>query len=86
MGRFAECFQFAAKAGALEGYLYERTDVEPLRNWTSNIERMYRALPDDIKDDVKEDFKEVLRTILTYGDTVLEVDLKTELHVLLSEL
>ena len=39
MGAYEELFKFAAKAGSLEGYLYEREKVEPLEDWVSNIER-----------------------------------------------
>ena len=86
MGQFAEFFKFAAKAGALEGYLYEREQVESLHNWVSNIEKMYRGLPDEVREDAKQEFREVLRKILTYGDKVLEDALKTKLMSLLSEL
>jgi hypothetical protein len=86
VGQFAEFFKFAAKAGSLEGYLYEREQVESLHNWVSNIEKMYRGLPDDIKEDTQQEFREVLRKILMYGDRMLEKDLKTKLMNLLSEL
>ena len=48
MGEYEELFKFAAKAGALEGYLYEREKVEPLDNWVSNLEKMHASLPDKI--------------------------------------
>lgn len=86
MGQFAEFFKFAAKAGALEGYLYEREKVEPLRNWIENIEKMYRGLPDDVREGIKGEFGEVLRKIITYGDKVLEEDLRKKLEGLLSGL
>jgi hypothetical protein len=37
MAEYEELFKFAAKAGALEGYLYKREKVESLDNWVSNI-------------------------------------------------
>lgn len=86
MGQFAEFFKFAAKAGALEGYLYERERVEPLANWIENIEKMYRSLPDDVREDVKKEFAEVLRKVIKYADKTLDPDLQTKLRNLLSEL
>jgi len=86
LGQFAEFFKFAAKAGALEGYLYERERVEPLANWIENIEKMYRSLPDDVREDVKKEFAEVLRKVIKYADKTLDPDLQTKLRNLLSEL
>ena len=83
MGEYKELFEFAAKAGALEGYLYEREKVEPLYNWVSNIERMYASLPDNVKEDVRNEFGNVLRRTLTYGGKVLEGEIRTRLNNLL---
>ena len=86
MGEHEELFKFAAKAGALEGYLYEREKVEPLYNWVSNIERMYASLPDNVKADIRNEFSNVLRRTLTYGGKVLEEGIITRLNNLLSAL
>ena len=86
MGQFAEFFKFAAKAGSLEGYLYERERVEPVRNWVANIEKMYQSLPVEVREDIKKEFGEVLRKVITYGEKVLEDDVQTKLNGLLSEL
>lgn len=86
MGEYEKIFTFAAKAGALEGYLYERESLEPLDNWVENIEKMYGSLPDGVKDHVKKEFGEVLRRVLIYGDKSLEKELKTKLSNLLLEL
>ena len=86
MGEYKELFEFAAKAGALEGYLYERKKVEPLYNWVSNIERMYACLPDNVKEDIRKEFGNVLRRTLTYGGKVLEEGIITRLNNLLSAL
>ena len=83
MAEYDRIFKFAAKAGALEGYLYEREKLEPLDNWVANIDAMYRSLPDSVKDDIKEEFAVVLRRILTYGAKVLEEEIKTRLNNLL---
>ncbi len=86
MGQYERVFKFSAKAGALEGYLYEREKLEPLHNWVENIDKMYRSLPGEVKDDIKGEFGDVLKRILTYGDRSLEQDLKTRLGSLLLEL
>lgn len=86
MGVYEELFKFAAKAGALEGYLYEREKIEPLHDWVSNIEKMYASLPDNVKDDIKNEFSTVLRRILKYGRGVLEEEIRTRLNNLLSAL
>ena len=83
MGEYEELFKFAAKAGALEGYLYKRNEIEPLHNWVSNIEKMYARLPEDVKKDIKNEFGCVLTRTLDYGGKVLAEELKTKLNNLL---
>ena len=83
MVQYDMIFKFAAKVGALEGYLYEREKLEPLDNWVANIDAMYRSLPDSVKDDIKAEFGLVLRRTLTYGAKVLEEEIKTKLNNLL---
>ncbi len=84
MGENEELFRFAAKSGALEGYLYEREKVEPLHNWVGNIEKMYASLPDSVKRDIRNEFSGVLTRTLTYGGKVLEEEVITKLNNLLS--
>jgi hypothetical protein len=86
MGVYEELFKFAAKAGSLEGYLYERERVESLDDWVSNIERMYASLPDNAKEDIRDEFRSVLKRTLDYGGKVLEEDIRTRLNHLLSAL
>ena len=86
MGVYKELFKFAAKAGSLEGYLYEREKVESLDNWVSNIERMYASLPDNVKEDIRNEFSVVLTRTLTYGGKLLEQEIRTRLKDLLSTL
>jgi len=83
MGEYEELFKFAAKAGALEGYLYKREKVEPLYNWVANIEEMYASLPDNVKGDIRNEFNRVLTTTLTYGGKVLAEEIRTRLNNLL---
>lgn len=83
MAEYDSVFKFAAKAGALEGYLYEREKPEPLDNWVANIEEMYRGLPDSVKNDIREELGVVLKRTLAYGAKVLEEEIKTKLNNLL---
>jgi len=83
---YDEIFRFAAKAGALEGYLYERKKLDPLDNWVTNIDRMYRSLPDSVKQDIKEELGVVLKRTLINGSEVLDNEIKTKLNMLLKEL
>lgn len=86
MGEYEALFRFAAKAGSLEGYLYERKKIESLHNWVSNIEKMYASLPDNVKEDVRDEFRSVLKQSLNYGGKVLEEEIRTRLNNLLSAL
>ncbi len=83
MAEYDRIFKLAAKAGALEGYLYQRKELEPLDNWVANIDAMFRSLPDSVRDNIKEEFGVVLRRSLTYGAKVLEEEIKTKLNNLL---
>ena len=85
MGEYEEFFKFAAKAGALEGYLYQRDKVEPLSNWVNNIESMYKGLPDEVKRNIKGEYGFVLRKILINGEKVLTEEIKSKLKDMLSE-
>lgn len=86
MGEYEQFFKFAAKAGALEGYLYEREKIEPLTNWVNNIDDMYRKLPENVKRDVKQEYGIVLARILKNGEKALEDEIKSKLTNMLSEL
>jgi len=84
MGEYAEFFKFAAKAGALEGYLYEREKIEPLSNWVNNMQVMYDKLPADVKKEIKEEYSTVLTRILKHGEKVLSDEIKSKLNSMLS--
>ena len=53
MGVYREVYDFAAKAGALEGYVYqkERLDINYLPRWVDNLVNHYHRLPPEAKDD-----------------------------------
>ena len=81
--QYRELFLFAAKAGALEGYLFNRRKVEPLDNWIDNIGRMYQELPTAVRREVDPVFTPVLKRILEYGERVLESGLREKLEQML---
>jgi len=83
---YQELFLFAAKAGSLEGYLYEREKTEPLSNWVSNLETMYANLPDGVKAQIRNELSNVLARTLNYGETLLEEEIRTRLNNLRSSL
>lgn len=74
MGLNRDLFNFSAKVGCLEGYLYERKDanISTLPNWVGNIEKMYRSLPAEVKGDFLEDYKNILEKILESSEKILE--------------
>ncbi len=76
-------FLFAAKLGALEGYLFHRRKVEPLANWVDNISQMYHDLSPELKGEIAPAAAQVLERTLKYGDRVLESGLKAKLQQLL---
>lgn len=80
---YRELFLFAAKAGALEGYLFERKEAEPLDSWVDNISRMYQELPEEIKEEINPALSTVLKRVLEYGASVLKPELREKLEQLL---
>ena len=78
-------FLFAAKAGALEGHLFERSEVEPLTNWVDNISRMYCDLSLEVRKELAPVLVPVLKRTLEYGKKVLEPELKGKLEQILQE-
>ncbi len=70
MGNYREVFDLAAKVGSLEGYLYLLPEEAPryFNNWLGNIDRMYSALPKEVRDDCRDSFLE------TFGKAVELMD------------
>ena len=86
MEEYEALFKFAAKAGALEGYLYEREKIEALSDWVSNLEAMHANLPDEVKRQIRNELGDVLSRTLTYGGTHVEEEIRTRLNTLQSSL
>jgi hypothetical protein len=63
---YKQVYDFAAKAGSLEGYVYPggKPDPKYLPQWSDNLVTLYRSLPPDVKDDIQGACDETLgRTI-----------------------
>jgi hypothetical protein len=46
---FTKIYEFAASAGALEGYVYrnEEVDMEALSKWVDNLVKAYQSMPSE---------------------------------------
>jgi hypothetical protein len=55
MGIYREVYDFAAKAGALEGYVYqkEKLEINYLPRWVDNLVNYYPRLPSEVKEDFR---------------------------------
>ena len=53
MGIYQEVYDFAAKAGALEGYVYpkEKVGLGYLQRWVDNLVNHYRRLPSEVREE-----------------------------------
>jgi len=56
MGIYKDIYDFASKAGALEGYLYpkEKVDLKYIPGWVDNIVNKYRELPPEAREEFQE--------------------------------
>jgi hypothetical protein len=80
LNHYVDLFKFAAKAGSLEGYLFERKEIKySLDDWVNNITIMATNLPNDIKDNIKNELNKVLDRILEYGSNSLTIEQKEKI-------
>ncbi len=56
MGVNREVYEFAAGAGAFEGYVYGKDKMEPdsLNNWINRLVKQYNALPSEVRDELQD--------------------------------
>ncbi len=56
MGAYRDLYEFAAKAGALEGYVYPKEKVEPsyLPAWVDHVVQGYQGLPEEARREFQE--------------------------------
>ncbi len=79
-------FMFAAKAGSLEGYVYDRDTADSLDNWVDNIQRMYSEFSDARKKEIREPLKGVLERTISRAGTGLDARNKARIAALLQSL
>ena len=62
MHRNSEIYAFAASAGALEGYVYKREnlDLKALFNWVDNLGAAYGHLPPKVCDEIQPSVDQTL--------------------------
>lgn len=55
MDVYAKLYDFAASAGALEGYVYRKPDLEgkALRVWIGNLHHAYQLLPAQVLEEIQ---------------------------------
>jgi len=66
VGVYKLVYDFAAKAGSLEGYVYPggKADLKYLPQWSDNLINLYRSLPPEARDEIQDACDETLgRTI-----------------------
>lgn len=53
MHLYVKIYEFAASAGAFEGYVYpkERMDPDVLPNWVNNLVASYQDLPSEVRNE-----------------------------------
>lgn len=56
MGLYRNVYDFAAKVGSLEGYVYARNkdDIGPLTPWVDHAIRDYNALPPEVRQEFQD--------------------------------
>ncbi len=76
MALYKDLFNFAAKVGCLEGYLFDRAhgNFSTLPNWVGNIERMHKELPEEMKKEFFGEYKDLLEKILVSAEQILDKD------------
>ena len=86
MGEYENVFKFAAKAGSLEGYLFQRPQVESLDNWIDNILTSYSELPQKVREEINHELCYVLGRALIHGAQTLNSDQMTKIKGLLAQI
>jgi hypothetical protein len=56
MGIYRKLYDFAAKAGALEGYVYPKEKMDPnsLPFWVEHMVEEYHSLPSEVKEEFQD--------------------------------
>lgn len=86
MSEYENVFKFAAKAGSLEGYLFQRPQVESLDNWIDNILDSYNGLSQEVQEDINHELCYVLGRALIHGAQTLNSDQMARIRGLLAQI
>ena len=83
MHRFMQLYEFAASAGALEGFVYRRPDVEAgtIDRWVENLGKAYQLLPAEVLKEIQPSVDGTLGRAVKSVSAVLG-----EKHVLVGKL
>ena len=62
MHLYSKIYEFAASAGALEGYVYQKdkVDMEALTNWVENLVAAYHSLPSEALDEFQSSLDQTI--------------------------
>ena len=62
MHLYSKIYEFAASAGALEGYVYQKDeiDMEALTNWAENLVAAYNHLPSEALDEFQSSLDQTI--------------------------
>jgi hypothetical protein len=62
VGIYKDLYDFAAKAGSLEGYVYpkEKVDISYLPQWSNNLIKQYQDLPPEAREEIQGQCNETL--------------------------
>ena len=55
LGIYSQLYEFAASAGALEGYVYQKNkiDLEALSNWVDHLVTAYKLLDEKVRKEIQ---------------------------------
>jgi len=56
MSIHSDVYEFAARAGAFEGFVYQRDKIEPgsLDKWVEHLAKGYRAVPPEVRKEFQD--------------------------------
>ncbi|MGD9075838.1 MAG: hypothetical protein PVJ69_11560 [Desulfobacteraceae bacterium] len=62
MHLYSKIYEFAASAGALEGYVYQKDEIDmaALANWVENLVAAYNHLPSEVLDEFQSSLDQTI--------------------------
>ena len=70
---YTEIYEFAASAGAFEGFVYPKEKLNPndLPKWVNNLVAAYQHLPDEVKNEFQSSIDQTLGRAVRALDPIL---------------